>query len=223
MKPTKSSYFSPPPKVTKSPTPSSILIKQIQNNSNSIRLRLSKKQQQIKTQSHQKNIRNTSQRVLRKTKGHSSILSYHERDNKSLENESDSSSSYCISSNSDTSESKNNFICNLSNELKALSSTNLKSPSNSIHSSNQHEAQEFSSTYPSITIPSGIAKLILLDSKKIRPNNLPIPIYLPPPSDTSSSSVQSSKSISSLSPTNTNISTPINHKNKSNTSSKNNN
>ena len=167
MKPTKSSYFSPPPKVTKSPTPSSILIKQIQNNSNSIRLRLSKKQQQIKTQSHQKNIRNTSQRVLRKTKGHSSILSYHERDNKSLENESDSSSSYCISSNSDSSESKNIFICNLSNELKVLSSTNLKSPSNSIHSTNQHESQEFSSTfYPSITIPSGIAKLILLDSKK---------------------------------------------------------
>ena len=214
MKATKSSYFSPPPKVTKSPTPSSILIKQIQNNSNSIRLRLNKKQQQIKSQSHQKNIRNTSQRVLRKTKEHSSTLSYQARDNKSLENESDSSSSYFISSNSDSSESKNNFICNLSNELKALSSTNLKSPSNSIQSSNEHESQASSSTfYPSITIPSGIAKLILLDSKKIRPNNLPIPIYLSPPSDTSSSSVQSSKSIFSLSSTNTNLSTPINHKN----------
>ena len=167
MKPTKSSYFSPPPKVTKSPTPSSILIKQIQNNSNSIRLRLNKKQQQIKSQSHQKNIRNTSQRVLRKTKGHSSILSYHERDNKSLETESESSSSYCISSNSDSSESKHIFICNLSNELNALTTTNLQSPSHSIHSTTQNESQEFSSTtYPYITIPSGIAKLILLDSKK---------------------------------------------------------
>ena len=55
--------------------------------------------------------------------------------------------------------------------------------------------------------------------KKTRPNNLPTPIYLPPPSCTSSSSVQSSKSISSTLPTNTNISTPIHHKNKSITTS----
>ena len=140
-----------------------------------------RKKQKIKSQSQQQNIRNTSQLVLRKTKGHSSISSYHGRDNQSIENKSDSSSSYCISSNSDSSESKNIIICNLSNELKVLTSTNLKSPSNSIYSTTQHELQEFSSTtYPFITIPSGIAKLILLDSKKTRPNNLPTPIYLHP-------------------------------------------
>ena len=92
-----SSYFSPPPNITKTPTPSSILIKQIQNNSNSIRLRLNKKKKRIKSQSHQRNISNPSQLVLHKIKGHSSISYYHEIDNKYIENKSDSSSSYCIS------------------------------------------------------------------------------------------------------------------------------
>ena len=103
--PTLSSYFSPPPKITKTPTPSSTLIKQIQNDSNSIRLRLNKKKEKFNSQSHQQNTGNTSQLVLRNIKGHSSISSYHEIDNKSIENKSDSSSSYCLSSNSELSES----------------------------------------------------------------------------------------------------------------------
>ena len=103
--PTLSSYFSPPPKITKTPTPSSILIKQIQNNSNSIRLRLNKKEKTIKSQSHQHNISNTSHLILRKIKRHSSISSYHEIDNKSIESKSDPSSSYSITSNSDLSDS----------------------------------------------------------------------------------------------------------------------
>ena len=104
---TLSSYFSPSRNITKTPTPSSILIKQIKNNSNSIRLRLKKKKQKVKPQSHQHNTGNTSQLVLRKIKGHSSnrISSFNEIDNKSIENKSDSSSSYCLSSNSELSES----------------------------------------------------------------------------------------------------------------------
>ena len=100
-----SSYFSPPPKLTKTLTPSSILIKQIQHNSNSIRLRLNKKKEKFNSQSHQQNTGNTSQLVLRKIKGHSSISSYHEIDNKSIESKSDPSSSYSITSNSDLSDS----------------------------------------------------------------------------------------------------------------------
>ena len=180
--PTLSSYFSPPPGITKTPTPSSILIKQIKNNSNSIRL-LNKKKQKVQSQSHQQNTGNTSQLVLRNIKGHSPsrISSLNEIDNKSIENKTDSSSSYCISSNSELSENQNIFIPNLSTELKALTTTNLQSPSNSIDSKTQNDSQDFlSTTYPSITIPSGIAKLILLDSKKNKTNQF-TNTYIPTP------------------------------------------
>ena len=96
-----------------------------------------------------------------------------------------------MSSTSELSDSFNISLPNLDKELKALTTTTLQSPSKPYQYQTQHETK-----YPSITIPSGIAKLILIDSKKSRPNKSPLPAYYPP-SDTLSFSNQSSLSTSS--------------------------
>ena len=61
-----------------------------------------------------------------------------------------------MSSTSELSDSLNTPLPNLDKELKALIATTLQSPSNSYHCQTQYNI-----TYPSITIPSGIAKLIV--------------------------------------------------------------
>ena len=96
-----------------------------------------------------------------------------------------------MSSTSEISDSLNIPLPNLDKELKALTTTTLQSPSKSYHYQTQHET-----TYPSITIPSGIAKLILIDFKKSRPNKSPLPVYYPP-SESLYVSTQSSLSTSS--------------------------
>ena len=65
-----------------------------------------------------------------------------------------------MSSTSELSDSLNTPLPNLDKELKALTTTTLQSPSKPYHYQTQHETK-----YPSITIPSGIAKLILIDLK----------------------------------------------------------
>ena len=66
-----------------------------------------------------------------------------------------------MSSTSEISDSLNIPLSNLDKELKALTTTTLQSPSKSYHYQTQNEI-----IYPSITTPSGIAKLILIDFKK---------------------------------------------------------
>ena len=68
-----------------------------------------------------------------------------------------------MSSTSELSDSLNIPLPNLDKELTALTTTTLESPSKPYHYQTQHETK-----YPSITIPSGIAKLILIDLKKIK-------------------------------------------------------
>ena len=96
-----------------------------------------------------------------------------------------------MSSTSEISDSLNIPLPNLDKELKALTTTTLQSPSKPYQHQTQHETK-----YPSIIIPSGIAKLILIDLKKPRPNKSRLPAYYPP-SDTLSFSNQSSLSTSS--------------------------
>ena len=86
---------------------------------------------------------------------------------------------------SEISDSRNIPLPNLDKELKALTTTTLQSPSNYYHYQTQNDT-----TYPSIIIQSGIAKLILIDFKKSRPNISPLPTYYLP-SDSLSFSTQS--------------------------------
>ena len=90
-----------------------------------------------------------------------------------------------MSSTSEISDSRNIPLPNLEKELKALTTTTLQSPSNYYHYQTQNDT-----TYPSIIIQSGIAKLILIDFKKSRPNISPLPTYYLP-SDSLSFSTQS--------------------------------
>ena len=164
--PTISSYFSPPSTLTKSPTPSSILIKKYNNLVKSIRLKLNKKKQKDKYQYHQQNNVITSPIILRPTEEHNSSKNsfFKDKNNNSSEHTSDSSSSYCLLSTSELSTYQNIFIPNLAHELKSLTPIHLQSPSNSSHSSTQNEFQKYPTPiYPSITIPLGIAKNIHLD------------------------------------------------------------
>ena len=152
------------------------------------------KKQQKKAQSPHLNQKSifTSPIILRPSKRQSSNNIDTDNDKSKNSNDNNStSSSYCMSSTSEISDSLNITIPNLDKELRALTTTTLQSPSESYHYQTQHET-----TYPSITISSGIAKLIFIDFKKSRPNKSPLPAYYPP-SESLSVSTQSSLSTSS--------------------------
>ena len=71
-----------------------------------------------------------------------------------------------MTSTSELSKSQNVFLPNLNNELKALTTTILQSPSNFVHYQNQNKPQSYPTTiYSSITIPSVIVKFIIIDKK----------------------------------------------------------
>ena len=186
------SYFHPKPKLVKKPTPSSLLIKQIKKSSNSIRLKLKKQEKKEQSPYLNQSPLFISPIILRTPKRQSSNNIDIGNDKSSTSNDNTSTSfSYCMSSTSELSDSFNISLPNLDKELRALTTTTLQSPSKPYQYQTQHETK-----YPSITIPSGIAKLILIDSKKSRPNKSPLPAYYPP-SDTLSFSNQSSLSTSS--------------------------
>ena len=138
--PTISSYFSPYSNLIKIPTSTSLLIKQIKNSSNSIRLKLTRQQKKTHFPFLQQDPVLTSPFVLRTLKKQSSsnLYSSNEKDRKSNENTSNSTSSYCMPSTSELSEYQNICVPNLDNELKVLTTTNLQPPSNSSHSQNQN-------------------------------------------------------------------------------------
>ena len=127
--PNMTSYFHPKPKLVKKPTPSSLLIKQIKNSSNSIRLKL--KKQQKKAQSPHLNQKSifTSPIILRPPKRQSSnnIDIDNDKSNNSNDNTS-TSSSYCMSSTSEISDSLNITIPNLDKKTQSFDNHHLTVP-----------------------------------------------------------------------------------------------
>ena len=70
---------------------------------------------------------------------------------------------------SDSSNTQLNINQNLTKELNYLTTTTLHSPTNSLSSLSCNDYHSFQQvSYPSITVPAGIAKLIPLDKTKVR-------------------------------------------------------